>query len=199
MISTFISGDRWISGIYDCLLCMAFFFQRAFPVYSPSHTFKAESHVLSTINALDSLEYMLWIYNGVVQKSLLRHQFRNSVYSTWIMSQVINLHYLSALVIPSQLCRLHFEAAVFDAVSIKRYYKVFPFPDCRVYVVWEVLFRLSIVCIPIVSLKLCKQLLRIRAVYTFSRQIEISLEVWLFKTWIFFRREKHHKHGIMSG
>lgn len=73
MISTFISGDRWISCIYDCLLCMDFFFffkeQRiAFPVYSPSHTFKAVSHVLSTINALDSLEYMLWIYNSLVQK-----------------------------------------------------------------------------------------------------------------------------------
>lgn len=48
-----------------------FFFKEqriAFPVYSPSHTFKAVSHVLSTINALDSLEYMLWIYNSLVQK-----------------------------------------------------------------------------------------------------------------------------------
>lgn len=100
------------------------------------------------------------------------------------MSQVINLHYLSALVIPSQLCRLLIQAAVFNAISIKRYYKVFPFsfPDCRAYVVREVLFRFSIVCIPTVSLKLSKQLLHIQAVCTFSRQIEISLEVWLLKT-----------------
>lgn len=41
MISTFISGDRWISCIYDCLLCMDFFFffQRAENCISSLFTF----------------------------------------------------------------------------------------------------------------------------------------------------------------
>jgi len=98
------------------------------------------------------------------------------------MSQVINLHYLSALVVPSQLCRLFFEEIFLNVVLFNRYSKVFPVSLFGIYVIQEVLFNLSSLHILVMSSKFSERLFHIQAAYIYSRLMEISPEFWLFNT-----------------